>query len=101
MEKLIVKVAYATNYLQKVIQLEVNPKTSIIDIILESNIQTYFEELKNLSSEELSSLPVGIYGKKIDIHNYQIQNHDRIEIYRRLDQSPNQKRLNRQSNNAK
>lgn len=47
-----------------------------------------------------TSLSVGIFGKKIDISTYVILDKDRIEIYRPLNKTPNQKRLERAKNNA-
>ncbi len=68
------------------------------------------EELKNLSIMQIihlsdialefpdydftaNNLHIGIFGKLIDKNLYQLQNKDRIEIYRKLILDPNQKRL--------
>ncbi len=101
MEKITVKVAYATLKLQKVIQLNIKSNSSVMDAIIESKIFNYFDELSSLNHNQLSLLPIGIYGKKIEPSTYQLKDNDRIEIYRKLDQSPNQKRLKRQTDYQK
>ncbi len=84
-----VEVAFATKEKQTVITLQVKPHTNIFDIIKMSKIHELYPKF------EISNMPVGIFGKKIDIHTYQIRDGDRIEIYRPLNKTPNQKRLER------
>lgn len=85
-----IEVAFATPQLQKTIAIEVDEHTTIIDAIAQSGIQQFFPEY------ELLNLAVGVFGKRIyDPQSYQIKAGDRIEIYRPLVQTPNQKRLER------
>lgn len=85
-----IEVAFATPQLQKTIAIEVDENTKIIDAIAQSGIQQFFPEY------ELLNLAVGVFGKRIyDPQSYQIKAGDRIEIYRPLVQTPNQKRLER------
>lgn len=85
-----IEVAFATPQLQKTVAIEVDENTKIIDAIAQSEIQQFFPEY------ELLNLAVGVFGKRIyDPQSYQIKAGDRIEIYRPLVQTPNQKRLER------
>lgn len=85
-----IEVVFATNSLQKIVTLEVETLCSIADAIKRSQIQDFFPEY------ELRSLPVGIFGKRqFSPEQYQLKNGDRIEIYRPLNKTPNQKRLER------
>ena len=92
-DNILIEVAYATPDKQVVIPLTVASGTSVFAAIEQSQIIAQFAELN------LTSLPpVGIYGKKIDIGSYTLQDGDRIEIYRPLNKTPNQKRLERVKN---
>lgn len=85
-----IEVIFATNSLQKIVILEVEIPCSIADAITRSQIQDFFPE------HELLNLPVGIFGKRqFSPEQYQLKNGDRIEIYRPLNKTPNQKRLER------
>lgn len=85
-----IEVAFATNKLQKIIALEINDDCLISDAIKLSGIQAFFHEY------DLSTLAVGIFGnRKFEPADYKLQNGDRIEIYRPLLKTPNQKRLDR------
>ncbi len=85
-----IEVVFATNSLQKIVTLEVETSCSIADAITRSQIQDFFPEY------ELLSLPVGIFGKRqFSPEQYQLKHGDRIEIYRPLNKTPNQKRLER------
>lgn len=85
-----IEVAFATPQLQKTIAIEVDENTTIIDAIAQSGIQQLFPEY------DLLNLAVGVFGKRIyDPQSYRIKAGDRIEIYRPLVQTPNQKRLER------
>lgn len=86
-----VEVAFATPLKQVIIKLECPLGTKVIDAIYQSRIQQHFPD-----NMIIKTLPfIGIFGKKIDPETYQLQNFDRIEIYRSLIKSPNQKRLER------
>ena len=94
MDLITVEVAYATPEKQHVIQLKVATDTSIAEVIAQSGIENEFPALAIMLQTE--NLPqVGVFGKKIDPHTYLLQNGDRVEIYRPLAKTPNQKRLER------
>ena len=88
-----IEVAYATPDKQIIIGMQVTDEVSVLDAIEQSKIANYFPEA-GLSDLDESS-PIGIFGKKIDIKTYKLQDKDRIEIYRPLNKTPNQKRLDR------
>lgn len=89
-----IEIAFATITLQKVISLQISDETNITDAIIQSNIQEFFPEYN------LIEMSVGVFGKRIYTpEEYQIKDNDRIEIYRPLNKSPNQKRLDRAKNN--
>lgn len=95
-ELITVEVAYATPEKQKIITLHVPINTAILDAINQSKICEEFAELKMLHFDHIT--PIGIFGKKIDPQTYQLQDKDRIEIYRPLAKTPNQRRLERAKN---
>lgn len=84
-----IEVAFASPKKQKIIKLNIDENASVIEAISLSNIQKEFPEF------DILSMPVGIFGKKIDSLNYKLKNTDRIEIYRPLNKTPNQQRLER------
>ena len=95
MELFDIEVAFALPNLQKIIAVQVPPNTNVYDIIKLSKICNYFPNMDLLQEHNHHNLSIGIFGKKIDPNTYSIQNHDRIEIYRPLNKTPNQKRLDR------
>lgn len=86
-----VEVAFATPLKQIIIKLECPLGTKVIEAISQSGIQKHFPD--NMVIKTMPS--IGIFGKKINPETYQLQNYDRIEIYRPLLKSPNEKRLER------
>lgn len=88
-----IEVAFAIPNKQMIIPLSVSEDTKIIDAINQSGIAKYFSEY-NLEQIDLNT-HVGIFGKKINVDTYKLQNKDRIEIYRKLMKTPNQRRLER------
>lgn len=85
-----IEVAFATPNLQKVVKLSVDSSISVIDAIKQSAIASFFPEY------DFTAPAVGVFGKRIyDFDSYNIKNGDRIEIYRPLTKTPNQKRLDR------
>ncbi len=85
-----IEVAYATSTQQTVIPLVIDTATTVTEAIQLSHINTFFPDL------DLTDLiAVGVYGKKIDTKTYVLQDEYRIEIYRPLNKTPNQKRLER------
>lgn len=93
MELIEIEVAFATPLLQKIIKLTVPTNTKITGAIQLSGIEKYFPEY------ELTNMPVGIFGKRqFETENHTLKAGDRIEIYRPLSKTPNQKRLERAKN---
>lgn len=93
MDTINIEVAYATPDKQLILNVTVPVDTSIIDAIKLSNIQSHFKELQD---KELDvNITVGVFGKKISALTYKLQERDRIEIYRPLAKTPNQRRLER------
>jgi len=94
--KISIEVAFAMPNKQVIIQLEVDPETSILEAITQSEISKQIPHpiLDNINE----STPIGIFGKKVDITTYKLRDKDRIEIYRPLNKTPNQKRLERAKN---
>ncbi len=85
-----IEIAYATPECQDILKLIVESNQNLLDVIKQSTILDKYPEI------DLKKIALGVYGKRIyDIDKYVIQNKDRIEIYRPLITSPNQKRLER------
>lgn len=91
MEELIkVEIAFAISATdQRMMCLKIPRNTPVIEAITCSKLQEQFSNLK------ITDLSIGIFGKKIDPLSYILKNNDRIEIYRPLNKTPNQKRLER------
>ena len=88
-----IEVAFVSSTLQKIIPLEIKATTSLADVVQLSGIEQFFPEY------ELNQLPLGVFGKRIfKPESYQLKSGDRIEIYRPLNKTPNQKRLERAQN---
>lgn len=91
-KQITLEVAFALPEKQLIISLICENNITVFQAIAQSGIKEHFPDYITTIDNNLS---VGIFGKKIDPQNYQLQNHDRIEIYRGLNKSPNQKRLER------
>ncbi len=85
-----IEVAYGICERQVVIPLTISNSTLVLEAIELSNIKSIFPELV-----EVNPNAIGIFGKKIDVTTYKLQQDDRIEIYRPLTKTPNQIRLER------
>ncbi|MCC2645349.1 MAG: RnfH family protein [Burkholderiales bacterium] len=88
-----IEVAYATPTKQMIIPISVPDTITILEVIALSNIAKFFPENK-LDEININS-PIGIFGKKINPQTYKLRDKDRIEIYRPLNKTPNQRRLER------
>ena len=88
-----IEVAFATPEKQKIIKLIVKNTTSVFEAITQSNIALEFPTYS--FTPDTPNLNIGIFGKKIDPQTYKLKPNDRIEIYRPLNKSPNQNRLER------
>lgn len=88
-----VEVAFATKEQQKIITVEFADDITISEAISKSDIQALFPEYN------LQELAVGVFGKRLyELEKYKVKHGDRIEIYRSLSKTPNQKRLDRAKN---
>lgn len=90
-----IEVAYAIPNKQMIIPISVADSTAVLEAIVLSGIAQHFPEDK-LDKIDLNS-PIGIFGKKINVETYKLRDKDRIEIYRPLNKTPNQRRLERAS----
>lgn len=85
-----VEVAYALPDTQKLIGLEVPASSSAMSAVKLSGILEFFPEI------DLAASKMGVFGKVIpQPEKYQLQQGDRVEIYRPLIIDPKQARLNR------
>ncbi len=90
-----VEVAYATPEKQVVIPVNLQDDAQLIEAITISGIMYMFPELTKIHDEEgVLSLKVGIFSKPRDLGDY-INEGDRIEIYRPLEQDPKEMRRSR------
>lgn len=83
-----VEIAYANRHSQKVIAIQIEPQSSLLQAIQQSKILTIFPEI------ELQHVQVGVWGQ-IKPLTTRVNAGDRIEIYRPLLADPNQNRLKR------
>jgi len=83
-----VEVAYALPETQRIISLEVNEGTELIDAVKQSGI------LEEFSGIDIEKAKVGIFGK-LKKANTVLREGDRVEIYRKLIADPKQVRKER------
>lgn len=86
--KTLVEVAYATPAKQIILECRVEPGTSARDAVAVSGIEQHFPEI------DLENCDLGIFGKIIAA-DYELQDGDRIEIYRPLIADPKEIRRQR------
>lgn len=85
-----VEVAYARPDKQKIITIEVEPGTSVREIVRLSGIVNEFPEI------HVDDVKLGIFGKVVRAADTELaRDGDRIEIYRPLIIDPKQARANR------
>ncbi|MDK2777760.1 MAG: RnfH family protein [Pseudomonadota bacterium] len=85
-----VEVAYALPHKQKILALEVEAGTTLLDAVKQSGIETEFPEL------DLTDARFGIFGKATRTPETDVlREGDRVEIYRPLLIDPKQARANR------
>lgn len=95
-EKISVEVAYALPHKQKIISLEVEDGTTLLDAVRQSGIEREFPEL------DLQEAKYGVFGKATRTPETDIlKAGDRVEIYRPLLIDPKQARANRAAKAAK
>jgi len=90
-----IEICYISKIKTHLVQIEVNENISVIEAIKLSKLML---DLKPEELFDIDNVIIGVYGKKIDKNNYKLKNFDRIEIYRKLNKSPNEKRLERIKN---
>lgn len=89
-ETIHVEVAYALPAKQKILGVDVEPGTTMLDAVKQSGIENEFPEL------DLAEAKFGIFGKATRTPETDVvQDGDRIEIYRPLLIDPKQARANR------
>ena len=83
-----IEVAYATPELQKIIELEIEPGTSVLEATRQSNIKQFCPEIVFEQSH------LGVFGKLVP-PDYQLVDGDRINVYRALIADPKEIRRQR------
>ena len=94
-EQITVEVAYALPHKQKIISLQVEPGTTALEAARLSNIQREFPEI------DLDTVKMGIFGQALGTKGlkkapeHELQEGDRVEIYRQLISDPKEARRRR------
>jgi len=89
-----IEVAYATPAKQMIVDCRIAPGTSPRDAVRESGIKRHFPEI------DLDNCDLGVFGKTVP-EDYQLQDGDRIEIYRPLVADPKEIRRQRAARGLK
>ena len=85
-----VEIAYARSSQQRVISIEVESETTLLDAVRQSGITGFFPEI------DLNHAKIGIFGKVVPKPDVQrVKPGDRIEIYRPLIADPKEVRKRR------
>jgi len=90
-----VEVAYALPHQQKIIPLLVQPGTTALQAVVQSEIIKYFPDI------DMEALKLGIFGQSLSgkgadsAEKYQLRQGDRVEIYRPLICDPKDARRKR------
>lgn len=91
-----VEVAYALPHKQKILALQVEEGTTLLDAVKQSGIEREFPDL------DLAEAKYGIFGKATRTPETDVlKDGDRVEIYRPLLIDPKQARANRAAKAAK
>jgi len=85
---LLIEVAYATPEKQRTLECEVDPGTSPREVVRQSGIVDQFPEI------DPDTADLGVFGKPIK-DDYELDDGDRIEIYRPLIADPKEVRRQR------
>lgn len=93
-DETMIEVAYATPEKQKILECRVAKGTSPRDAVKQSNIIQFFPEI------DLENCDLGVFGKAV-APNYELQQGDRIEIYRPLIADPKEIRRQRAAKGLK
>lgn len=89
-----IEVAFATPAKQKIVECRVEAGTSARDAVRVSGIERYFPEI------DLDNSDLGVFGKAV-VDDYELQDGDRIEIYRPLIADPKEIRRQRAARGLK
>lgn len=87
-ETIHIEIAYATPLRQMILEQEIEPGVSPRDAVLASTIDQFFPEIDKKNCD------IGVFGKAVR-PDQQLQNGDRIEIYRPLIADPKEVRKQR------
>lgn len=93
-DKTLIEVAYATPDKQIILERRVDAGTTARDAVRGSGIKAHFPEI------DLDSCDIGVFGKVIAA-DYELQDGDRIEIYRPLIADPKEVRRQRAAQGLK
>ncbi len=83
-----IEVAFATETRQKIIQLKLPINSTARQAVQISNLALEFPQF------DFDSAPLGVFGRKVP-DDYLLTDQDRVEIYRPLQQSPQDARRQR------
>lgn len=83
--KINIEIVYASETSQNLVQLKIEPGTSIVQAIKDSGLLQAFPEIN------INDCQVGIFSKKTGLDTI-LQDRDRVEIYRPLKISPKEAR---------
>jgi len=81
-ENVPVEVAYAMPEKQRIIKLNVATGTTALEVVMQSGIDTFFDDL-TLGPD----LRLGVWGKSVT-HDREVKSGERVEIYRPLQVDP-------------
>lgn len=93
-DKTLIEVAYATPTRQVILECRIDPGVSVRDALRLSGIDRHFPEI------DLENCDLGVFGKVIAA-DYELQDGDRIEIYRPLIADPKEIRRQRAAQGLK
>ena len=93
-DKTHIEIAYATPAKQLILECEIETGTPAREVIKSSGITRHFPEI------DPDSCDIGVFGKAIAA-DYELQNGDRIEIYRPLIADPKEVRRQRAAQGLK
>ena len=83
-----VEIVFAGEFEQKIVQLELSGQVTARQAVNQTCLSTEFPEF------DFASAPIGIFGTKVP-DNYLLSDQDRVEIYRPLQQTPQETRRQR------
>ena len=99
-EMITVEVAYAVPERQLILELQVPLGTTAMEAALQSGITDEFPDI-DLANDAMGIFSCLMNGKDFPLpQDYQLQPHDRVEIYRPLEMDPKQARLARAKKKA-